>query len=73
MNDENTCTEEQAMKKWCPFSRVRRSGFHLSYNRRPDNAPPDGSYCIGKKCMLFKNNNPNFINTYYCGLTRGEQ
>ena len=48
-------TEEQALKKWCPFAFP--SAFNTSdhsCNRQGDGAPHPAAMCVGHACMAFR-------------------
>ncbi len=58
-------TEEQALKKWCPFARVmwtrdiEESGIAAAgINRRVDDnrttTLPAGTNCVGSRCMAWR-------------------
>ncbi len=52
-------TEVEAMRKWCPFARVRLSyeGAATSPNRAPgafSSNVHEGSRCIGTACMAWR-------------------
>jgi hypothetical protein len=76
-------TEDDAKKKWCPFSRVSVGISGMVVNRHqmpvPDNSNvhPDGVHdqtrCLGRDCMMFRNlyDQPSRYRDagWYCGLT----
>jgi hypothetical protein len=54
-------TEEEAIKKWCPFAIQTITG-PASYNRFGDpknvNVIPIGCMCLASKCMVWKPTSP---------------
>ena len=63
-------TEDQAVRKWCPFSRVDNT--HITPNRNMF-SNVEGSNCIASKCMAWRvlDNQKNLLQEKkqgFCGL-----
>jgi len=64
-------TEEQALRKWCPFSRVDNT--HVTPNRNIYGDILHGSNCIASQCMMWRvldnqKNLPQEKKQGFCGL-----
>lgn len=76
--------EEEARKKWCPFSRVAKAvgststgqtvpSGQTAMNRLDPSAPgrpilPDAALCIGSLCMAWRLEMVQEYGAGYCGL-----
>jgi hypothetical protein len=55
-------TEAEALKRWCPFTRL--AGSTGAFNRaRGEKLLPEGTMCIGSLCMAWRGDG--------CGLVSG--
>jgi hypothetical protein len=64
-------TEEEAHKKWCPMVRTGLVAG-MAVNRHISGDVHDETRCIGRECMMFRNelsyHHRERENSWYCGL-----
>lgn len=64
-------TEEDALRKWCPYAMSASDDYEYSANRFTDGNPDTGARCIASKCMAWRWNEATATSRRglgYCGL-----
>lgn len=62
-------TEEEAKKKWCPFSRLTTGVDHRPAGNRPFDEHP-AMACLGSSCMAWRwgAENAEWVRNGFCGM-----
>lgn len=69
-------TEDEAKKKWCPFSRILLENGTVGAAVNRYEGVPEAARCLGSACMAWRWSRQRPINTDqlssgYCGLAGG--
>ena len=68
----NYVSEKDAVKKWCPFSRLSHGDGTFNRFSRQSEELSEESLCLGKRCMAFCDCGISSADRYFCGLANGE-